>query len=153
MEIQLLPPFNQKWNKGYLVINPENRRNICLYNSNQDRTTISYARYLMSVHLGYEVPSHLEVDHINDDKTDDRIENFQLLTPEQNKLKQEYNYVMFEQSLYLVECAWCEIRFFISLRDMKMKLAKGLEHMFCSRRCAGKFHSHDKQPVVLMPSY
>jgi len=153
MEIKLLPPFNQRWNKGYLVINPENRRNVCLYNSDQDRTTISYARYLMSVHLGYEVPSHLEVDHINDDKTDDRIDNFQLLTPEQNKLKQEYNYVMFEQSLFLVECAWCELRFFISLRDMKMKLAKGLEHMFCSRRCSGKFHSHGKQPVILMPSY
>lgn len=154
MEIQLLPPFNQRWNKGYKVFDGSTGRfRVVFYNTPEDISGMSFARYLMSIHLGYEVPSELVVDHINDIKTDDRIENLQILTPEQNRLKQEYQYYMFEQPFFLVECEWCDLRFFITQRDLKAKIAKGLEHMFCSRRCAAKFHSHGKQPIVLMPSY
>lgn len=88
MKIELLPPFSLTWRNGYLVVNPENRKNVVLFNSEQDRTTISYARYLMSVHLGYVVPNEYEVDHINNDKTDDRIENLQLLTQQENISKE-----------------------------------------------------------------
>jgi hypothetical protein len=47
---------------------------VLLYNTREDSTTVSYSRYLYSVYLGYEVPNHLQVDHINDDKTDDRLD-------------------------------------------------------------------------------
>jgi len=51
MKIELEYPFNITWKRGYIVTNPENRKNVLLYNSQPDRTTISYARYLMSVSL------------------------------------------------------------------------------------------------------
>jgi hypothetical protein len=38
----------------------------------------SYPRYLWRQHFG-EIPEGMEVDHKNDDPTDDRIENYQLL--------------------------------------------------------------------------
>jgi hypothetical protein len=58
-----------------------------LYNPNtKERTTMAWAKYLMCLHLGRMLDPNTEtVDHINDDKTDDRIENLQLLTRNENK--------------------------------------------------------------------
>lgn len=50
----------------------------------------SYARYLMEVKLGKVLPKDIEVDHINGDRSDDRMENLQLITPEENKFKSVY---------------------------------------------------------------
>lgn len=87
MKIELESPFKEKWKCGYIVVNPENRRNVILYNTGETSTTISYARYLMSVKLGYIVPDGLEVDHKDDDKTNDDINNLQILTKPQNREK------------------------------------------------------------------
>jgi len=136
MKIDLQEPFKSLWMSGYVVTNTENRRNVVLYNTPNDRSTISYARYLMCVHLGYILSPELEVDHINDDKTDDRLDNLQVLTAEQNRLKREYNYIMNQQVVYGVHCAYCKIPFLLTERDLNAKLAKGVEYPFCSRSCA-----------------
>jgi hypothetical protein len=138
MEIQLRPPFNLKWKKGYLVVNPENRKNIILYNSQIDRTTISYARYLYSVYLGYEVPPEFEVDHKNNDKTDDRIDNYQLLTQEQNRLKQEWWYNAMIQVWHILPCTYCHGLFYITDRDLRFR---NIESICCSRSCASSLSS------------
>lgn len=80
MKITLEEPFCNDWRSGYLrKSSNDSRARIDLYNSNKDRTTISYARYLMSVHIGRYLTDEEEVDHINSDCSDDRIENLQLL--------------------------------------------------------------------------
>lgn len=48
------------------------------------RRTQSYPRYLMEQFLGRKLESWEQVDHINEDPTDDRIENFQILTCPEN---------------------------------------------------------------------
>jgi hypothetical protein len=40
-------------------------------------------------HRGIEIPKHLQVDHINNDKNDNRFENLQLLSGSQNILKNQ----------------------------------------------------------------
>ena len=87
MKIALEPPFIGIWKHAYLVTKKENRKMVCLVNSNKDRTTIALARYKMAVKLGRLLTDDEQVDHIDNDKTNDDIENLQLLTPEENRAK------------------------------------------------------------------
>lgn len=120
MIIELQEPFKSKWNKGYLVVNQENRKNIILYNSEADRTTISYARYLYSVYLGYEVPSEFEVDHKDDDKTNDDINNLQLLTQQQNIDKSNKQRII----LYYFICPICNKPFSLNGKQLGQRRDK-----------------------------
>jgi uncharacterized C2H2 Zn-finger protein len=88
MIIILKYPFSEKWKKGYLVTNKEPRRNVILFNSEEDRTTISYARYLMSVYLGRFLMKHEHVDHIDHNRMNDYIENLQILSQKENSKKE-----------------------------------------------------------------
>ena len=88
MKINLKSPFKEKWKQGYLVTNTLDRKFVILYNSATDRSTIPYARYLMCVKLGRELKPEEHVDHINNDKTDDRISNLQILTQTENNQKE-----------------------------------------------------------------
>lgn len=139
MKIELEEPFKSKWNNGYLQIHPSGRKYVVLFNSDLDRTIISYARYLMGVKLGYFVPDDLEVDHKDDDKTNDDINNLQLLTGEENRLKQQYRYVM-NQTNYGFHCACCETPFILTEREVKNRLYKGVEYAFCGRSCAANYN-------------
>lgn len=141
MLIELQEPFKSKWKKGYLRTNKEDRNVVDLFNNNNDRTTISYARYLMGVKLGYEVPNNYEVDHINNNRTDDRIENLQLLTPEQNLLKQQWWVTAMVVNWTILPCTYCKELFYITERELKNRRKQGREHEFCSRSCAAKFHN------------
>lgn len=100
---------------------------------NGKRRTQSYPRYLMEQHLGRKLEDWEEVDHINDDPTDDRIENFQLLTKPEN-IKKSAKGVKWGMFV----CPTCECDFFAKMRhvtgNQKTQKKRG---PYCSRRCAG----------------
>lgn len=98
------------------LVNPNNRK---------DRTTISYARYLMSVHLGRFLNKDETVDHINEDKLDDRIENYQILSRLDNKAKSQSKARLFE-----FVCPVCNSSFTLTARQSYKK-----ENPSCSNKC------------------
>lgn len=126
MKIKLLSPFKQKYRMGYIVINNENRKNVILFNNKKDRTTISYARYLMSVKLKRFLNKNEEVDHIDNNKTNDRLNNLQLLTPIQNRNKTAKG-----QTKLKFICPVCKKKFKLTLRQSHR------ENPCCSRTCGG----------------
>lgn len=137
MKIELQEPFKSLWRNGYIVTNPENRRNICLVNNKEDRTTISYARYLMCVKLGYILSSDYEVDHKDNDKTNDDVNNLQVLTWQENKEKEELRYLLEEQKSYGYHCAYCGIAFIITERIRNIRLKQSTTGLaFCSQTCS-----------------
>lgn len=143
-KINLQEPFKSKWKWGYTRTNPDGRVSITLYNSDNDRKTISYARYLMGIHLGYEVPDEYEVDHINNDKTDDRIENFQLLTRSDNiKKRHEYyrNEIQEKQNLI---CNYCNREFKIPVYEYKRSLQRNCKNFYCSKKCEHSYHESNR---------
>jgi hypothetical protein len=118
-------PFNEY--KLYIILHSkECRRMACLYNPiNKKRKTISYARYLMSVKLKRELLKNEEVDHINDDKLDDRIENLQILSKSANVIKNNIK----DKITYI--CPICG-KNFIPTRNQTNRITP-----CCSRKCGG----------------
>lgn len=132
MIIELSPPFSNIWSKGYLVVNTENRTNVCLVSSDIDRTTISYARYLMCVKLGYILDTSLEVDHIDEDKTNDSIDNLQVLTKAANIAKSNSTRVI----NYSFICCICIKSFNLTGKQLGQRRDK--VNPTCSKICGYK---------------
>lgn len=136
MRIKIEPPFNLDYVKAYLSrSNKDFRQRVTLIREDKTGTVISYARYLMSVKLGRYLTEDEEVDHINRDPTDDNIENLQVLTIVDHKLKTSKEN---ECQKDILTCAHCGISFKRPTRIQKYKFPK---NVFCSKVCNGKFHN------------
>jgi len=134
-EIILEKPFSLLYNKGYIFIRPDNRKYIQLYNSNTNNKMLSYARYLMGVKLGYEVPSEFEVDHIDNNPFNDSIENLQLLSKVENIKKYRQHFRDTKQEYKYLICNNCQKEFKLTLAEYSHKLKEGITSFYCNRDC------------------
>ena len=127
MKIQLEYPYNQDWNKGYIVTNSENRKTVILFNNSKNRSSVSYARYLMAITLKRYLTENEHVDHIDNNKTNDLIENLQILTPKENNQKA----FLKGETLFEFKCPVCKKIFKLTARQSHRK------EPCCSRKCGG----------------
>lgn len=134
--IELEYPYTTKWLSGYTVINRENRKHVLLISEDGSRSSTSYARYLMSVYLGRFLNEDEYVDHIDDDKTNDVIENLQILTFLENSRKEanRRGRLMAE-----IKCPVCG-----SIFTRRKGLTQALESLkgkvtCCSKACSSSF--------------
>jgi hypothetical protein len=98
------------------------------------KTTISYPKWLMEQHLGRKLLPNETVDHINRDKTDDRIENFRIITRSKHTSEDNPRVKPVE-----IMCVWCGIKAFKSARDLRGNSKQGKAGPFCSKSCSGKY--------------
>ena len=127
MKFNLEPPYFNAYRYGYLQTNPENRQTLILYNSHNDRTSVSYARYLMAVNVGWFLNENEEVDHIDGDKTNDDIANLQILTREEHRTKTNLELAKKARRFNLV-CSNCGKQF-------RRRWVNNNKSFFCSRIC------------------
>lgn len=137
MKIKLEYPFNTVWSHGYTVTNGDNRKHVCLYNNHSDRTTISYARYLMSVHLGRFLHDSENVDHIDEDKTNDIVSNLQILTRSENNRK---NNKSKGRLLVELECPVCMTHFVRRKGNTQLAPSQRWKVSCCSYDCRDKLN-------------
>lgn len=135
MRIDLEKPFSDRWSKGYLVTNKESRKHVVLYNSKEDRTTIPYARYLVSVREGRFLEPHEHVDHVDNDKTNDSLNNLEILTPEENRKKYQNWYRDNKQAMHNLVCASCGRDYEVTDRVYKSKNYAEKSRTYCSKPC------------------
>lgn len=116
---------------------PDGRKHVIVI-KNGMRRTVSYPKWLMEQHLGRELDPDLEtVDHINDDFTDDRIENLQILTRVDHSRQDKKPAEMMN-----CICDVCGITFEILARQFRHNQENnGRKGPYCSRRCAGLSNS------------
>lgn len=102
-----------------------------MVNSNRDRTSISYARYLVSVEAGHILPREFEVDHKNTVCSDDSMENLQVLTREEHLLKTAMENST-GRTVSTAKCGYCGIEFSRETRNFR-------KDPFCSKSCVARF--------------
>lgn len=119
--------------KLYKVYHKKEERFYAVLYTPKERHTISYARYLMSIKLGRKLRRKESVDHINNIRTDDRIENLQILTPSENTKKSAKGRTYVE-----LVCPECGKNFKRERRKVH-KVKHG--HPACSRKCGYKLVS------------
>lgn len=130
-------PYSDYW--LYKIFHRKEGRwqaNLILISDTKVRTTLSYARYLMSVKCGRILEKDEHVDHIDNDKSNDSIDNLQILSPDENKKKQEEFYALHNQKYTVLNCVNCEKEFKILSRNFRFHTKNGRKNFNCSRKCA-----------------
>lgn len=136
MKIHLEYPYSLKWRFGYIVTNPEGRKTLILFNNKKDRTSTQYARYLLAVKLKRFLINDECVDHIDGDKTNDSLDNLQLLTTTENNRKS------FKKPNLELICPICGKKFTRTRTQLRGKLDKAYKNLItCSRTCGYKMTS------------
>ena len=143
-KIQLEYPYNERWKSGYVVTNKENRRTLILVNSEQDRSSTQYARYLIAVKIGRFLSNEETVDHIDNDKTNDNIENLQILSIAENCRKSSK---LPDVKLICPICGKVFYKTQSQLRGKKDRAKEG--NIACSRTCGGKLSHVTKDNRVV----
>lgn len=107
----------------------DGRKQVTICFPHKKQKCMSYARYIWISTYG-EIPDGYEVDHINNDKTDDRLENYQLLSIVDNRRKE--NALKPPKEMVECICPVCGKEFQIEKRNFKFK-----NNPCCSRKCGG----------------
>lgn len=110
-----------------------------LFANEKNRTSMSWARYQMCLHLGRRLDRSETVDHIDGDKTNDDISNLQILSLADNIKKSAK-----QPEMITLTCPYCGKVF--QRRKKNTNLVPYRSHiktMSCSRHCAGKLQFRD----------
>jgi hypothetical protein len=128
-------PYDNYWVYAPIYHNKEKRNYAVIVNKNnwKDRSTVSYARYLMSVKEKRILEKWETVDHINNIRDDDRVENLTILTNAENK-KKYINYALYHTEVKLI-CPNCRNIFVRKIKQTH--ISKGGLFTSCSRHCSG----------------
>lgn len=132
-QILLEKPYSDIWSRGYIVVNPEGRKTLILYNSPTYRSSTQYARYLLSVKIGRFLTDAETVDHIDGDKTNDSIDNLQILSRTENNRK------TFKKKDVELICPVCGKHFIRTRTQLRGRLERASKNdVCCSRKCVYK---------------
>lgn len=142
LSLLILYPEFDKVTGPYL--RKDGRKHLCLNNSklskgNKNKTkTLSYPKALVEVRDNRRLLNNETVDHIDEDFTNDAIDNLQILSRMENaektfKLNEER-----ARKIFTGVCLECNIIFTKTLNHIKHNLKQGKAGPFCSRQCAGK---------------
>lgn len=101
--------------------------------------TISYARYLMEQHLGRKLNDDEVVHHIDHDKTNDAIENLEVVNSTEHR--KHHNPLKYKDTIE--QCYVCGKSFTFTAKQHCNKYRERnrkpntIDKYFCSRKCSG----------------
>lgn len=127
MKIELQSPYKELYRFGYIRVRSSDRRKILdLYNSDLDRTSITYARYLASIKEGRVLTDKEHADHEDEDRTNDCPDNIKVLSSKDNILKS----TKYGRTCVSLTCSLCKKEFKREKRQVKKSV-----FVYCSSLC------------------
>ena len=115
------------FNVVYININKEPRRVATLRKSDGTMISMSYAKYLYTSYYKCDINKDDNIDHINGNKMDDRIENLQVISGKYNRQKDHK-----KKEMLMLICPVCGKEFLYEKRNLSSH-----SNPCCSRKCGG----------------
>jgi hypothetical protein len=115
------------FNVVYININKEPRRVATLRKSDGTMISMSYAKYLYTSYYKCDINKDDNIDHINGNKMDDRIENLQVISGKYNRQKDHK-----KKEMLMLICPVCGKEFLYEKRNLSSH-----PNPCCSRKCGG----------------
>lgn len=142
MKIEISDYFKKDYRAVYLFKNNMGRQVVEIVHKNSTKANpikrfISYAKYLWISANNQEVPPGFEIDHINGDGTDDRIENLQAIPTQENRRKAFFDLNKIGVTIVDLECPVCGREFKRRLVVIKKNAKK--HPICCCRACSAKY--------------
>jgi predicted nucleic-acid-binding Zn-ribbon protein len=107
---------------------------VCLvHKKTRKRKTLLYSKFIMSIKLGRLLSKDEEVDHKDDYKSNDSIDNLRIVTRGENKNK---FFKTLKKTIVELTCPECGNNF--TREKRQTHLTKGGTRTFCSRDCVNK---------------
>jgi hypothetical protein len=122
------------FNVVYININKEPRRVATLRKSYGTMISMSYAKYLYTSYYKCDINKDDNIDHINGNKMDDRIENLQVISGKYNRQKDHK-----KKEMLMLICPVCGKEFLYEKRNLSSH-----PNPCCSRKCGGIKSHWDK---------
>lgn len=113
----------------------DNRKHFVVFYSDGTRGSKSYSKWLLEQKIGRAMESWETADHIDEDKTNDDLENLQVLSLSDNVKK---HHSLNPTEMYYFFCPCCGNGASKPLRNVKGNWKKGKGGPYCSRSCSGK---------------
>lgn len=130
-----LPYFDKeilRVNGPYLIEKEADRRRYVIIRFRDGSTTsMAWARWLMTAHVGRRLTREEHVHHINEDSLDDRLDNYEIITPQEHRRRHGKGHKMIE-----FICPMCEKVATKEARFVKHNRKMGKAGPFCGRECA-----------------
>jgi hypothetical protein len=99
-------------------------------------TSQSYARYLMEQQLGEKIPYTHDVDHIDKNPNNNRLDNLQVILVKINRATARKTVERIE-----VPCAGCSKILLRTQAELNRNLKHFSGRMYCSKSCNGKINN------------
>ena len=112
----------------------DGRQHVVLYKDGV-RTTVSYPKYLLEKKLGRKLESNETCDHIDNNPSNNSLDNLQVLSRSDNIRKQA---ALTPKELGTFTCSVCNCSFTKPLNQVKHNRKQNKSGPYCSRSCAGK---------------
>lgn len=112
------------------------RKFVTAYYADGRKTTKLYSRYLMEEKLGRELDPSETVDHVDEDKTNDSIDNLAVLPLKEN-IQKNFKETRPMKFIEFV-CPVCQQTAVKRKANVDKNRRQGKSGPFCSKKCAGK---------------
>lgn len=137
MRIEVIDIYKSEYKSAYLISheNGDKRKRVYLIGFDGKRKGMLYARYVWEKHNNRLLPEGFTIDHIDEDKTNDSIENLQILSRGDNTRKNvEIRTKRGELNIKIkMVCPICGITFDFPKRNLRSH-----PNPCCSRSCGYK---------------